>query len=1744
MAGLEALKAALIHDGGIEEKVEVNQRHLIDKILARYSQEYTVFRELLQNSNDAGASNVEIIFRTEVKSRSFWQGGNKRVVTSVTYKNNGRPFSEEDWSRLRKIAEGNPDEQKIGFFGVGFYSLFSICEEPFITSGNQSMAFLWKGDMLYTKRGILPPEAVTPWTTFFLVMRDPIDIPDTDQFGRFLATSMAFTANLKAVEVHVDSSCVMHFDKKIAPPRPLAFLRKSYTLTSPNSIFSLESVEVKTVQLDVEIKDGDKDATALRLFARVATAALAVRASNLVKEMERTTKKKPPARTEMHMLWSNHDEYESSTTLRSQNNNIFNDLVPLVGEQGRIFIGFPTYQTTGCTAQLAAHLIPTVERESIDFVDPTLNMWNRELLTMGGLLARILYDDNMEETQRLYSAMQLDATSTLWLEKKAVHAMIGFHFKGSTPSPLVGRILGTYFSQSAVAPVKIISSVGIRPLVDVRLPDAAMMEFLKETPVVPQLAMTSCTDLLNQLEVRGSIRKVDITDLLTELANRPFTEDETIALLKWWLTHRRSHAVSRTDVENLVRAALVREIGMNGKDETIRPLANIRFHAPKHLIPADLPVPDTCLSRTIGNNFQKGELEEGMAFGWQELPFSEWTSFIVTHPLFQSDPAFVEKALGVFSRHYGSLRTNVREQVVAILKSKKCIPTKQGLQLPTDSYFPKVTLFPDLPVLHLEHSKHISDVFLRALGVREHVELQVVFSRINKLNWDQVQLVKYLATCPLQPEEMERLRVTPLFPKELPEGSPPTRDRYKASDLYVPDDKLRAFNLPILEWKGKWKPNTPEAKVLKNLGIRTHIPVDEFTLLVSQATPPMRKEIFKYFIENHKTVYAGRYNALKVKTPFLPVANSDKLALPSECFSDPASAVLGFQILHPDLREEREKFGVREHPRPEALLERLLAHPPDIVAAPAVFGYLAARISDFDVQHFRTLAARKFVPIASSSSQKGNAKSPSAASTTWVEPDTVYFGTPDASAYKDLFKYVDFSLPANNFLRACGTRDEPSPSELTRSLVTSPAAFLETLGHEKYLNALRTVATHFEEIRGNAKLLSAMRAAHWLIGIVASGTGEGEEEGTYQVKLARAVDVYLVDDTVVSQLFKPLGAPADELLENFYAHLGSHWLSTAVKTDERPRGTHTFTPAASALQKLIHERALLLLYDGQSIRTGKDIVGNAEDILQKLKVVQIPEIEVVRTFGKMTRVERTTSCLKYDKGTRAYWLFVVEEYDMFDIARSIGQVILRNSRLKDSLLLSTLLSTSVQNLRRKGFPVDRILKLTDNKMKHAQVIKEKQQLKQETPTSSQNTLDSRESSATSSVDTLEGGSATSPGKKGSPETLNAVQTLAQMFPTADRKYLREQIDAATKTGKSVTDVANAILESGDTYPKQKEGGGGKSAVKEKGDGHRASNEGLFEGLFKSGIRNMVEFAQSAVSPTRGHADDEHGHGHGPHTGPPHTGSHTQPTSPNTDPATPTSTAHLKSHLAQSIASLRATRESGFRATIPRDAPAPPAEVTSAAPSACAILADNDLKFLDLLDGVPLYIDRAASEAAVSILLTTRRDALRRFVAMLQLLATVFEADRRVVHVFWDEAGPTVAFNRGRMLFFNARFYLGLHDFGASGGGATPKGKVLPRIPGEWTVATTQGDGDGDAVGVGDGGVQADAYYYWFLTWCHELAHNQQRRGFSKLTPFFTSFPPPFTQSQHDAVFAFYMSSFAETYMGRLVKVLRRIGVEK
>ena len=114
---LARLREQTIGSNGDEEAVTVNTRALIDKVLARYSGDWTTLRELIQNAADALATKVVIRFETlpsktvpvpstsdesELLKHTLRHHTAYRLVVS----NNGQAFKESDWNRLKRIAEG------------------------------------------------------------------------------------------------------------------------------------------------------------------------------------------------------------------------------------------------------------------------------------------------------------------------------------------------------------------------------------------------------------------------------------------------------------------------------------------------------------------------------------------------------------------------------------------------------------------------------------------------------------------------------------------------------------------------------------------------------------------------------------------------------------------------------------------------------------------------------------------------------------------------------------------------------------------------------------------------------------------------------------------------------------------------------------------------------------------------------------------------------------------------------------------------------------------------------------------------------------------------------------------------------------------------------------------------------------------------------------------------------------------------------------------------------------------------------------------------------------------------------------------------------------------------------------------------------------------------------------------------------------------------------------------------------
>lgn len=149
--------------------------------------------------------------------------------------------------RLREIAKGNPDETKIGAFGVGFYSVFAVTNEPMVHSGETAMSFYYVGDQLNYKR--LQLQSSGKWTTVDLPYSVPKPIPNLSDFTSFFAQSLTFV-KLHRMELFVDGILFLSISKTKSDPINLAIPRE-INVKSSEGLMKMTSVETEAVQIKV-----------------------------------------------------------------------------------------------------------------------------------------------------------------------------------------------------------------------------------------------------------------------------------------------------------------------------------------------------------------------------------------------------------------------------------------------------------------------------------------------------------------------------------------------------------------------------------------------------------------------------------------------------------------------------------------------------------------------------------------------------------------------------------------------------------------------------------------------------------------------------------------------------------------------------------------------------------------------------------------------------------------------------------------------------------------------------------------------------------------------------------------------------------------------------------------------------------------------------------------------------------------------------------------------------------------------------------------------------------------------------------------------------------------------------------------------------------------------------------------------------------------------------------------------------
>lgn len=1733
----DALRARTLRSGADEEAVTVNTRALIDKVLARYSGEWTVLRELLQNAADASATKIKIKFETiasvtiplptDTSSSSLLRHTvQNHTLKRLVVTNNGQPFTENDWNRLKRIAEGNPDETKIGAFGVGFYSTFADCENPFVSSGKEAMAFFWKNNSLFTRRLQLPDSETSTDTNFVLDYRDTTSpVPPLLPLAQFLANSLTFVG-LENIELWLDDWNLLSLQKKTSPSYEVPIPRDIESKTS-EGFMKVTQVRKEIAQIDgswmtvvgwkASTKDSarstDKDAAPSfrKFFSRLAgtaqedtqietkidepisTNALATKVSATVflnvntatiktftgqkfnEELERATKKPPPKFTKLAILTAPYIE-DSSLAKASAAGDVFGTVLPSRG--GKIFIGFPTHQTTGLSAHISApSVIPTVERESIDLNARYVRTWNMEMLRAAGIVCRIAWSCELQELKEK-TQREANGRSKIRMEQvgpfldEAITTFKNFTFRESTPSGSIGQLLeDAFWTCSKKASIEVVSTCGVLPTHDVRIAPKDL-SFMSGIPILPEKLASEANVFVSKLVDFGLLVEVTVSDIKLALESSPLTVSQVSEFLGWLTKQATQGKLDKSTILSLLSVAVANDDNPEGNASPLLQLGEIRYFLNSSRTPVAFPVPPTVMPFKFTKSMSKHELE---SLGWEELQLVTWVRWLISqsgnrevlaeNQDITKSSEFSSQVLPLLSKQWDSLSQPSRSSLVEALVKQTVIPTKFGMKKPGDAYFPNVKLFDDLPVI--EGLGNVKDKFLVALGVRKTVELGVVFERLLTLDpksakavsgaksqWSHVDLIKYLASVSsdIPGADIQKLRSTAICPRyvELKDGGE-SIERYKVSELFEPRHDLRQLGLPVLAWPGPYRTNTPEGRFLNALGLRTMPLVPELIEIMAEAGQKgpkqdldRRDRALAYFLSHHHANGYGVFDYQGITRPFLPLENKpDQLANPSQCFADEGAALLGFDTLKRDWVPHASRFGVRQHPPMDLCINILAKRPPTTYnEARTVFTYFSGRLAEINAHNTSRLGDLNFIPIFVKNKEKSAPK-------THTSPRNCFLG--ESEAFGEIFHYVDFGAEANSFLIKCGSKQEPSKLEIAQILVKEPARISATFRNaEKYMALLRSMAEAAKTLKKHKDLWAEMRKAPFLLASrelppPAAPTGkhasyaedpnnldEEEIQGIKEFQLCSAADAIIIDDYINYNLFKAdiLAAPQEESLEDFYFALGSPLLSSLVEEAARHGSRSNDQKPAQKLQKLIVERSTLFLHE----QAPDTIKHDAKWLEKNLDVQLVSSISLRRSLRgrNVTHTEKRTAVITAVNREYTLWITGATP-DLYQVSQALVHILLTRPKLHSALTLEMLLTTDLLNLRARGFNVSRILR---QKAAEARLAESKRQ--QELEEQQKRIEEEEKAWQASQVQAEKDRAQHGPVPGGFPDspdnrTLTAPEPATLTTPTNAEEFRRH--------GRSIfSNLSRQLGLSNNRHVQQMLG-------------HDEPPRAITNGT------------ETGVDPPPPYQYDQQGQQGGQAQPKPTGGSVTAP-------------HQLRENL---LSAIRKTRSHNSSDIFSRGE----TNVLQETKSYCDEHPAHDLAFVaEIKHGINCYL-APSSVGNSSQFLQQHSSGLTTFAALLKSVGEVFSLDPRTLNIFFETSGKTIGFNRNGSIFCNYRYFEQLHEK-----------SVIAR---------------------GEDNGYADAFVYWWVILCHELAHN--------------------LVGDHSSDHSYYTEGFVAQYFARVVKIL-------
>ncbi|KAG1724397.1 uncharacterized protein EDB91DRAFT_142270 [Suillus paluster] len=556
--------------------------------------------------------------------------------------------------------------------------------------------------------------------------------------------------------------------------------------------------------------------------------------SNLEQGLKSATKKDLPKSFPFEMVFFSKEEHDKQTQDEADNagfGSVFRGhqgLCPRLGGEypARLFIGQSTDQTTGMSCHMSGRFIPTVERGSIDLANVHVSKWNKELLCVGGFLARMAYDFEMREVRDAWSKLsKADA------EALALYTMKSFVFHRTTPDSNVSHIIkDAFFACSTTKKILFISDQGIRPTKDIRRSHGDFDPFMR-TPVVrkdldPLLKSMQFPDCLK-------VKQYQLSDIAKELESLSLPEAVMVAFLRWWSTSCGRLDISperRTEWRS--KFLKVGRAEWQGKEVKLSSISKFIDKPMLDIRGQEDPLPGDAIPPALIRGVELSKISDTL--GWEKMTIAHWLRYLKggivdpAHDITKA-PEFAQRVLSVLSALWQTLDENSRSEVREILQDVPCIPTTisnvPSMKRPRDAYFPYVDIFRNLPVVKQQLPvESITEQVLQYLGVQKRCDIDALIKQLNSDDrWNVMDLARYLGKSPQ--EDVTRVMDKTFFP--CSDGK-----RHYITKVFTSTATNRALGLPVVKCDS-WNSNSEEAICLTRQGLREYPTIEELITIAS-----------------------------------------------------------------------------------------------------------------------------------------------------------------------------------------------------------------------------------------------------------------------------------------------------------------------------------------------------------------------------------------------------------------------------------------------------------------------------------------------------------------------------------------------------------------------------------------------------------------------------------------------------------------------------------------------------------------------------------------------------------------------------------------------------------------------------------------------------------------------------------------------------------------------------------------------